>query len=52
MINHFQEMLKTTEIPQITNFYKRISDLIIKNGDFTIHSAELMNNNVGYWFKY
>ena len=51
-INHFVEVLKAAEIPQITNFYKRISDLIIKNGDFILHTGELINSHVGGWFKY
>ena len=35
-INHFSELLKITEIPQIVSMYKRLSNLIIRNGDFTI----------------
>jgi hypothetical protein len=25
---------------------------VIKNGDFTLHSGELMNNHLAHWFKY
>jgi len=26
--------------------------MIIKNGDFILHSGELINSSVGSWFKY
>ena len=26
--------------------------MMVKNGDFTLHSGELVNQNVGTWFKY
>jgi hypothetical protein len=42
-INHFAEMLSVAEIPQITNFYKRLGDMMIKNGDFILHTGELTN---------
>lgn len=45
-------MLNSSEIPQIVNFYNRLSDMIVKNGDYTLHSGELMNQSVGTWFKY
>ena len=32
--------------------YRRLSDLIIRNGDFTLQSGELMNQQVAAWFKY
>jgi hypothetical protein len=51
-INHFSELLKATEIPQIVNIYKRMSDLVIRNGDFTLHSGELFNSSLAAWFKY
>lgn len=51
-ISHFAELLKAAEIPQITNFYKRISDMMVKNGDFILHSGELINQSIGSWFKY
>jgi hypothetical protein len=51
-IKHFAELLSVAEIPQITNFYKRLSDMMIKNGDFTLHTGELLNQSIGTWFKY
>lgn len=51
-INHFAELLKPAEIPQITNLYKRMSDLVVRNGDFTLHSGELINASLNGWFKY
>ena len=51
-INHFSELLKTTEIPQIVSMYRRLSDLVIRNGDFTLQSGELMNQQLAAWFKY
>lgn len=45
-------MLQASEIPQLTNFYKRLSELMIKNGDFVLHAGELVNTQVGSWFKY
>lgn len=51
-INHFSELLKATEVPQVVNIYKRLSDLVIRNGDFTLHSGELFNNSLAAWFKY
>jgi len=42
-INHFSELMKLTEIPQAVKFYRRLSDLIIRNGDHTIRSGELIN---------
>lgn len=42
-VNHFSELMKLTEIPQASKFYRRMSDLIIRNGDYTIQSGELMN---------
>lgn len=44
--------MKATEIPQVVNIYKRLSDLVIRNGDFTLHSGELFNNSLAGWFKY
>jgi hypothetical protein len=26
--------------------------MIVKNGDFQLHSGELINQSVGSWFKY
>ena len=42
-INHFAEMLSVAEIPQISNFYKRLGDMMMKNGDFVLHTGELTN---------
>ena len=42
-INHFSELMKLTEIPQAVKFYRRLSDLVIRNGDHTIRSGELIN---------
>ena len=42
-INHFSELMKLTEIPQAVKFYRRLSDLVIRQGDHTIRSGELMN---------
>ena len=42
-IGRFSDLLKAAEIPQVTNFYKRISEMMIKNGDFILHSGELIN---------
>lgn len=44
--------MKITEIPQSVKFYRRLSDLVIRYGDHTIRSAELMNQNLAAWFKY
>ena len=51
-VNHFSELMKITEIPQAVKFYRRLSDLIIRSGDHTIRSGELMNQNLAAWFKY
>ena len=51
-INHFSELMKLTEIPQAVKFYRRLSDLIIRSGDHTIRSGELVNQNLAAWFKY
>ena len=51
-INHFAELMKLTEIPQAHKFYRRLSDLIIRQGDHTIRSGELINQNLASWFKY
>lgn len=51
-IKAIAEMLQCAEIPQITNFYNRIADMMVKNGDFVLHSGELVNQSVGSWFKY
>ena len=51
-INHFSELMKCTDIPQIVSMYRRLSDLIIRNGDFTLQSGELMNQQLAGWFKY
>jgi hypothetical protein len=45
-------LLKVAEIPQATHLYKRMSDLVIKTGDFTLTSGEIMNHHLGSWFKY
>jgi hypothetical protein len=42
-IKHFAELLNAAEIPQITNFYNRLADMMVKNGDFALHSGELVN---------
>jgi hypothetical protein len=44
--------LNSTEIPQTVTFYNRLADMIVKNGDFQLHSGELINQSVGSWFKY
>ncbi len=51
-INNFQELLKIADIPQATHLYKRMGDLVIKNGDFTLTTGEMMNHHLGSWFKY
>lgn len=51
-INSFQELLKPADVPQACHFYKRLSDLVIKNGDFTLQTGEMMNHQCGSWFKY
>jgi len=51
-INHFSELMKLTEIPQAHKFYRRLSDLVVRHGDHTIRSGELMNQNLSAWFKY
>jgi len=51
-INHFSELMKVTDIPQISSMYRRLSDLIIRNGDFTLQSGELMNQQLAQWFKF
>ncbi len=51
-IKHLAELLTAAEIPQIVNFYNRTAEMIIKNGDFTLHTGELINQSVGTWFKY
>lgn len=42
-IKHLAELLNAAEIPQIVNFYNRTADMIIKNGDFSLHTGELIN---------
>lgn len=32
-VAHLADMMKSTEIPQISNLYKHLSDLTIRNGD-------------------
>jgi hypothetical protein len=51
-INHFSELLKATEIPQASTFYRRLADLIFRQGDFTLYSGEIMHQKVASWFKY
>ena len=42
-ISHFAELMKLTDIPQAHKFYRRLGDLIIRNGDHAIRSGELLN---------
>lgn len=51
-VNSLQELTKLADIPQSVHFYKRISDLVIKTGDFVLETGELFNHNAGSWFKY
>jgi len=51
-VNSLQELVKLADIPQAVHFYKRISDLIIKTGDFCLETGELMNHQAGSWFKF
>lgn len=51
-INHFSELIKIAEIPQASNFYRRLADVIIRQGDFTLYTGELMHQKVSSWFKY
>jgi hypothetical protein len=51
-INHFSELMKATEIPQISNLYRHLSELVVRNGDLTLHQGELMNESMSNWFKY
>lgn len=51
-VNSLQELTKLGDIPQAVHFYKRISDLSIKTGDFVLETGELMNHQCGSWFKY
>jgi hypothetical protein len=32
-VAHFSEMMKIVEIPQISNLYKHLAELTIRNGD-------------------
>jgi hypothetical protein len=51
-INHLSELIKAAEIPQASNFYKRLADMIFREGDFTLYQGEVMHAKVATWFKY
>ena len=44
--------MKQTDIPQISNLNKHLADLIIRNGDQTLHQGELLNTMFGDWFSF
>ena len=51
-INHLSELLKCTDIPQASTFYRRLADLIFKQGDYTLYQGEIMQQKLAGWFKY
>jgi hypothetical protein len=45
-------LLKSTDIPQIFILYEKMSELILRNGDFILQSGEVLNTQLNGWFKY
>jgi formylmethanofuran dehydrogenase subunit A len=44
--------MKVTEVPQISTFYHRLAEMVVKNGDLVLKSGELVNQQLANWFKY
>ena len=51
-LNHFSELMKLTDIPQAFKFYRRLSELVVRHGDHTIRSGDLLHQSLSAWFKY
>lgn len=45
-------VLKKTEIPQFSNLYQRISDLVRMTGELSIHQGFMVNDALNAQFKY
>lgn len=45
-------ILKKTEIPQFSNLYQRISDLVRMTGELSIHQGFMVNDALNAQFKY
>ena len=45
-------VLKKTEIPQFSNLYQRISDLVRMTGELSIHQGFMVNDSLNSQFKY
>jgi len=43
---------KYTEIPQFSNLYQRMSDLVRMTGELSIHQGFLINDSLNSQFKY
>ena len=51
-VQRFSTLLGVTEIPQINQLYKKLSENLFKEGDFILQSGQLVNYQLSSWFKY
>jgi len=51
-LQRFSTLLGITEIPQITQLYKKFSECLVKNGDSVLQTGKLVNVQLNSWFKY
>jgi hypothetical protein len=51
-LDNLQKLSKYTEIPQYSNLYQRMSDLIHMTGELTVHQGYLINDTLNTHFKY
>eukprot|EP00347_Sterkiella_histriomuscorum_P022193 403331347 len=51
-VQRFSTLLKATEIPQVTQLYDKLSQIILRNGDFIMQSGEILNTQLSPWFHY
>ena len=45
-------VLQKTEIPQFSNLYQRVSDLVRQTGDLVVHQGYMVNDTLNSQFKY
>jgi len=51
-LDNLQKLSKYCEIPQYTNLYQRMSDLVHMTGELTVHQGFMINDTLNSHFKY
>ena len=51
-IQRLSHLVRSTDIPQSVMLYDKLSQLVLRNGDFVLQSGEVLNSQLSGWFKY